>query len=106
MKNSLRFLSLPLAALSTVPAHALTVELLSPPDGGHYYVGTQVPFFVDAHDDDGLVTQVDYFLNGQIVGTTASAPYFAQITLPGEGAYFLEARATDNDGNTATTDRV
>lgn len=100
------FRSLFLLTLSTVCVEAVTIELLSPPDDSVYYVGTAVPFYVDAHDDDGLVAEVQFFLNGELIGTSMMSPYLIDVSLPGEGEYLLQAVAVDNDGNTAMTQVV
>ena len=88
------------------------VEILSPPQGGRYLPGTRLTLFSSAYDPDGVVQQVQYFLNGYPVAT-AGPPFETAIDLPAvpEGivpapTFTLEAVAIDNDGNSSAIDRV
>jgi hypothetical protein len=87
------------ASYRVVAGFSPTVDIVSPPVGGTYLPGTSLPVQVQASDADGLVTNVDYYLNGVRVAQTASAPWRTNIQLPSTGVYTLEAVATDNSGN-------
>ena len=82
-----------------------TVAITSPANGATFPAGSNVT--VDATASDaapGSVTAVDFFRNGMIVGTDTTSPYsFTHTNLPA-GSYTLQARATDNQGTTATAE--
>lgn len=81
------------------PGISPTISILSPPAGGSYLPGTILPVQVIASDEDGLVFEVSYYLNGVLVGAFTESPFRTSISLPAPGNYVLEAIATDNDGN-------
>lgn len=81
------------------PGIAPVISILSPPEGGSYLPGTNLPVQVVASDEDGLVVSVAYYLNGVLVSNVATPPFRTTIALPSPGNYILEAVATDNDGN-------
>lgn len=64
--------------------------------------GTDLEFEVEASDADGTIAKVEFFADGEIVGTVNSAPW--KCTVPGDsplltpGKVLLTARATDNAG--------
>ncbi len=60
---------------------------------------------VDATDDDGIIQRVDLLINGEPVGTDNEAPYvFTDLTTTIQNlsheVHYLQAIATDDDGNT------
>ena len=56
-----------------------------------------------ATDADGSVIQVEFVRNGAVIATDTSVPYsFTDLNLSA-GHYDYQARATDNEGNVATT---
>lgn len=77
---------------------APTVEFLAPADGSRFLPGTILPVQVRAADADGLVTEVEFYLNGVLQITLDEAPFRTDIALPSEDEYMLVAVATDNDG--------
>jgi hypothetical protein len=82
-----------------------TVSITSPANGQHFPVGSNVTVDATASDaSPGTVSQVEFFRNGMLVGTDTSSPYsFTNTSLPA-GNYALQARATDNQGGTATAE--
>lgn len=79
------------------------VELTSPPDGSVFPEGATITATAAASDVDGVVTRVEFFANGFLVGTVTSAPYELTATDVPAGTYVLTARATDDRGGTSTS---
>ena len=68
-----------------ITTSAVTVEL-----------GDVVTIIANAADSDGQVDKVDFFADGTLVGTVASAPYSFAYTTTQAGTTRLYARATDD----------
>ncbi|WP_421889227.1 family 16 glycosylhydrolase [Marinoscillum sp.] len=79
-----------------------TVSITSPVNGSSYTQGTQVTISADANDADGTIASVEFFANGSSLGVDNSAPYSLGWTVA-SGTTDLTARATDNDGASATS---
>ncbi|MDO3388132.1 Ig-like domain-containing protein [Gilvimarinus sp. SDUM040013] len=62
-------------------------------------VGEILVFSADAVDTDGLISQVEFFLDGVSVGVVTVSPYELNWTAV-EGVHELIAKATDDDGGT------
>ena len=82
-----------------------TVSITSPANGANFFVNNPVAIAATAADD-GAVTSVDFYLNGALQGSDATAPYTFTVTPSTAGTYSLTAIATDNDGNTTTSSVV
>jgi hypothetical protein len=67
---------------------------------------TQVPITVTATDIDGTVTKVDFYQNGNLLGTDIYSPYTYTWVNVGVGSYTLTAKATDNGGSVTTSNSV
>lgn len=82
--------------------HEPTVDLAAPVDGST--VGGFVSIAVDA-SDDGNVTGVNFFIDGNLVFSDPSAPYELVWDSAAEfdGAHSITVTATDDAGQTATT---
>jgi endoglucanase Acf2 len=82
------------------------VTIVSPENGASYFDGKPVAISATASDLDGTVTQVEFFVEGNSIGTDTDEP-FGVTWMGGDiGTYALTATATDNGGNTATSDAV
>ncbi len=57
---------------------------------------TSITATATATDNDGSITKVEFFLNGELKATVTDAPYQATISSLTPGDYFLTATATDN----------
>ena len=90
------------------------VTLQEPSDGSVVVSGAAVSLAADATDpgavklgDAGSIAKVEWFVRqGDVlceIGEDTSAPYAATWTPADDGAYAVFARATDADGNVATT---
>ncbi|WP_419244217.1 chitinase C-terminal domain-containing protein [Photobacterium leiognathi subsp. mandapamensis] len=74
----------------SVAVSAATVEL-----------GEVVTITADAADADGTVEKVDFYVNGALVGTAATAPYVLEYTTAQAGSAKIFARATDDKNKTS-----
>jgi RHS repeat-associated protein len=79
---------------------------ISGPVGGASVINTQTITAVAS--DDGRVTEVDFYVDGVLVGNDSTAPYrYDWATDPvANGSHTLVARATDDAGNVTTSHSV
>ena len=83
-----------------------TVAITNPANNSSYSSLTTLTIAANAGDVDGSVAKVDFFVDGALVGTDASAPYSTSWTIPAYGDYVLTARATDNEGAGTTSSAI
>jgi len=96
-----------LAALSQSNIGAApTVSITSPANAASFFTGNPVAIAATAADADGTVSGVDFYLDGALQGSDATAPYTFTITPATVGTHSLTAKATDNDGNITTSSVV
>lgn len=76
-----------------------TVAITAPASGASIAINTAVPVTATATDDDGTVSQVEFFDGTTSLGVAATSPYTISWTPTVAGAHSLTAKATDNDGN-------
>ena len=75
-----------------------TVNLTSPANGTRFNTPAAVIVTAAATDADGSVMNVQFFANGNLIGTDTSAPYQIEWSGMQRGInYGLTARATDNE---------
>lgn len=79
-----------------------TVTLTSPDAGTRVRAGDTITLGASATDPDGNVLSVQFFANGQSVGSDSTFPYSTTWTPNSLGAYALVVKALDNDGNVAS----
>lgn len=79
-----------------------TVAMTAPDAGTRIRAGDTVTLGASATDPDGNILSVQFFANGQSVGSDPSFPYTASWTPTSLGAYALVVKALDNDGNVAS----
>jgi len=90
------------AAVTITINAAPSVSITSPTSGASFTQGTPVTVDATASDPDGSVAKVDFYSDGVLVGTDATAPYSASVSGLTLGSHTLQAVATDNVGATAT----
>jgi hypothetical protein len=82
-----------------------TVALSSPANNALYLAPANVTVTaaVSAPEANGTIAKVDFFQNGNLVGTRTAAPW--SMVVPGvvAGSYAFSATATDNLGASATS---
>jgi hypothetical protein len=88
------------------PNVAPSVAITSPANLESFTAPANVAFKADASDTDGSVARVEFLADGAVVATDPSAPYETTLTALALGTYTLRARATDNEGLSATSAAV
>ena len=78
---------------------APTVNITNPTDNEFFPFPEEITISANANDD-GSVTQVEFFVDNVSQGIDNSAPYSVLWDIPGSGNYEIEAVATDNESNT------
>jgi subtilisin family serine protease len=83
-----------------------TVTLVSPGEGTSFSAPASITLIANASDSDGTIASVQFFANGQPIGSDTTSPYSIAWTSVAAGTYTLTAVATDNLGSTATSAAV
>ncbi len=82
------------------------VSITCPEDGDVYTVGDSVTIEADASDEDGTIAQVEFFYDGTSLGVDDESPFAVEWAEPAAGSYDLTAVATDDQGDTTTSETV
>lgn len=82
-----------------------TVAITGPATNSTFPVGTTIMITASANDFDGEVAKVDFYVNDQLLGTSATAPYKVEWN-PMPGDYVLMAKATDLQGGEGYSQNV
>lgn len=82
------------------------VALTSPPGGATFSAGTSVGLAATATDSDGMITTVEFLVDGVKLGQVATPPYLTSWNSAPVGTHVLAATAIDNDGNSITSPPV
>jgi hypothetical protein len=88
------------AAAASVPNAPPSVHLTRPATGTTLIAGATIEVSAGATDPDGAVSRVEFFDNGTLTRTIATAPFTFMWT-PAAGTHALQAVAYDNDGGSA-----
>ncbi len=80
-----------------------SVILTAPVTGTEFVEGTPVLLTADANDPDGVVTKVEFYANGVLLGEAVSSPYEFSWTNALPGTHTLQAVVTDDGGKTTTS---
>ncbi|HEY1791359.1 MAG TPA: Ig-like domain-containing protein [Opitutaceae bacterium] len=83
-----------------------SVSITGPSSGTIITAGTPVSITATASSPAGTITQVQFFENGQSIGTATSAPYTESFTPLSSGLYTFTAVATDNSNQTTMSNPV
>ncbi len=90
----------------TVAANqAPVVAITAPADGSTVVMGSTVSVSASA-TDDGSITQVDFYVDGNLLESDTTSPYGASWTNVQPGAHVITAEALDNGGLTTTSAAV
>ncbi|USD40533.1 chitinase [Vibrio sp. SCSIO 43135] len=94
--------------ISVTPSGGLvppSVSLTSPTGNEQLTAGETLVISADASDSDGSISQVEFFINNQLVATDTSEPY--QYSWVSEvGTHSFKAKATDNDDQSTNSQEV
>lgn len=85
-----------------VPSIAVT----APASGSTFTLPTVISVGADASESGGAITKVEFYANGNLIGSKTSAPFSIAWSNPPAGGYSLLAKATDNAGMVATSASV
>ncbi len=85
---------------------APTVSITSPITGSNVNVGSNVTITATASDTDGTVAKVDFYKDDLLLGSDNTTPFSFTWNNAPAGSYILRAKATDNEGFTAVSDRI
>jgi hypothetical protein len=94
--------------VSVVANKEPSVSIITPSDFQVFEMPANIPLNADAKDDDGYITRVDFYLDGNLIATEYSYPYsivWKYVNL-GVGSYTLVAKATDNSGAVTTSQGI
>ena len=80
-----------------------TISWTSPADNAVLPENIDVNLEVNAVDADGFISRVEYFINGNLVGTETTTPFTYTWSNPTPGNYDLQAITYDNRNHEATT---
>ncbi len=93
-----------LITLTVNPNQLPVATLTAPANATDVYVPAVVTFTANASDADGTITNVEFLVNGVVVGSDNSSPYSYAWTSAATGGFVtFAARATDNKGGVATS---
>ncbi len=79
------------------------VYLTSVPTGTNVAANTPVYVAANAGDPDGVVTNVEFYANGALIGSKAAAPYAITWVPTAATTYSITAIVTDDAGNRVTS---
>jgi len=77
------------------PYQPPAVVIATPPNGGLFRVGTNVPVLADVFDPDGDLAEVRIFADGNLILRTNRGPFAAMINTPQLGAHRVSVEAED-----------
>jgi arabinoxylan arabinofuranohydrolase len=80
------------------------VSLTSPTGSEELSIGDVITIAANATPQAGSVTQVEFFVDGQSVGTDNSAPYSTTYTITEAGEQTISAVATDSQNDQGTVE--
>jgi hypothetical protein len=82
------------------------IAFVSPSSGESFLKTDTITVTVIANDPDGSITEVAYFDNGVLIGTSTVSPFSFNYANPPVGTRRLVAVAKDNNGNTSRTNDI
>ena len=83
-----------------------SVSIMSPINESIFDEGDDLIITANAHDNDGTISEVAFFLNGNLISTDTLFPYTANLTNMDTGIHELTVMATDNNSGTRTSTSV
>jgi hypothetical protein len=91
--------------LTFISGNAPTANIAAPANNASYSFGANIPLSVNASDNGGVITLVEFFVDGNMVGTDATAPFSFDYAATG-GAHTFYAVVYDNDCLSTQTSSV
>ena len=96
-------MSITTIALEGIDMYAPEVVLTQPASQSLVEMNTELEISATATDSDGVITQVSFYANSELIEVVTTAPYSIVWTPSESGEYSITAVATDNDGNSTTS---
>lgn len=90
----------------TPTPNPITVQLTSPSSNTTYSVGTSPTLSASASNSKGVISQVAFKANTQVLGTFTATPYSMTWNNPAAGTYTVTATASDDKGAAATSSPI
>ncbi len=84
----------------------LEVALTTPSDNSMVGSGTSTKIVADAYTDNGIVTQVDFRIDGEIITTDAEAPFSIEWEATAIGEHDIDAIAYSSTGEVVTSEAI
>lgn len=81
------------------------ISLSGPTDGAVFSAPALAAVTASASDGDGTIARVEFFTNGRLLGAVTTPPYSLLVDWA-LGAHTVTARATDNQGASATSPAI
>jgi hypothetical protein len=104
--SGLMAVSQPMEVIVKKPNEAPAVKITSPAGNSLFSAPAKVILSADASDADGTITKVEFFNGSSKIGEVISAPFHFTWTNVAAGTYTITAKATDNEGASATSSAV
>ena len=80
-----------------------SVALTAPASGSTFTLPVSISVSANASESGGAIAKVEFYANGNLIGSKTSAPFSIAWSNPSAGGYSLFAKATDNAGMVATS---
>jgi regulation of enolase protein 1 (concanavalin A-like superfamily)/phosphatidylethanolamine-binding protein (PEBP) family uncharacterized protein len=80
-----------------------TVSLTAPNNGATFTAPANITVSATASDTDGTIARVEFYQGSTLIAADTTSPYSVTWSNVPAGTYSLTARATDDDGGTATS---
>ncbi len=84
----------------------LSINLTGPTAGSTHQAPADITVSANASSSNSTITHVEFFANGNLIGTDNVAPYSIDWTNVAGGVYLLTALATDAAGATKTSSAI
>lgn len=98
--SGIKALSNPTTISVVLPGISPSVAIVAPSDGSSLPFGNPIQISALATDLDGSISKVEFFVNEQLISSSASFPYSASFMPSSAGIYRVRVVAYDNLGNT------
>jgi uncharacterized protein (TIGR02145 family) len=85
-----------------------TCDIVHPVDGAKIMQGDQITILVKADDQDGSITEIELYIDGEVVGQTASSSYDYDWNTTGTevGRHVVSAIASDDEEKAVAVNHV
>lgn len=93
-----------LANVPPPPNQPPSVTIVTPQNGAVFFAPAAVIIRAEAADRDGTVKKVEFYAGDRLIGTDETAPFGLTWEPVPAGEYVLTAKATDDDGASASSD--